>query len=207
MRALQPEVLHLHSSKAGFLGRGAQTLHRWPCRTLYSPHGLAFLDPERSARNALFRSLEWLAARSGAIPVGCGRGEADLLSSLSGREALLLEHPVDHFFCMKARSRRGALVVTLGRLSRQAPECAAVARVVRQRARRRASSGLATVTRRIGRAREAVAGHGVVQPSRSAHLARRVYLQSSRWGARSQSSGARHRVPVSSTTASATATR
>jgi glycosyltransferase involved in cell wall biosynthesis len=137
MRALQPEVLHLHSSKAGFLGRGAQTLHRWPCRTLYSPHGLSFLDPQRPARNALFRSLEWLAARGGAIPVGCGRGEADLLTRLSGREALLLENPVDHFFFDVMRAPAAApTVVTLGRLSRQkAPEnFAAVARVVRQRA-------------------------------------------------------------------------
>ena len=135
VREFEPDVLHLHSSKAGFLGRFVRALYRWPCRTLYSPHGLSFLDPDRHAQNALFRSLEWLAARSGALPVGCGRGEADLLARLSRREALLLENPVDEFFFGAPRSPAAVpTVMTVGRLSRQkAPETfAAVARSVRQ---------------------------------------------------------------------------
>lgn len=137
VREIGPDVLHLHSSKAGFLGRFVRALYRWPCRTLYSPHGLSFLDPDKHARNALFRSLEWLAASSGAVPVGCGRGEAELLTRLSGREALLLENPVDEFFFGVPRSQAAVpTVMTIGRLSRQkAPESfAAVARRVRQHA-------------------------------------------------------------------------
>ena len=135
VRAFEPDVLHLHSSKAGFLGRFVRTLYRWPCRTLYSPHGLSFLDPDKHARNALFRSLEWLAAGSGAVPVGCGRGEAELLTRLSRHESLLLENPVDEFFFGVPRSPAAVpTVMTVGRLSRQkAPEIfAAVARSVRQ---------------------------------------------------------------------------
>jgi glycosyltransferase involved in cell wall biosynthesis len=135
VREFEPDVLHLHSSKAGFVGRIARVLNRWPCRVLYSPHGLSFLDPDKHARNAVFRSLEWLAASLGAVPVGCGRGEAELLARLSGREALLLENPVDEFFFSVPRSPSAVpTVMTLGRLSRQkAPESfAAVARSVRQ---------------------------------------------------------------------------
>jgi len=134
VREFEPDVLHLHSSKAGFIGRVARVLNRWPCRVLYSPHGLSFLDPDKHARNTVFRSLEWLAAGLGAVPVGCGRGEADLLERLSGREALLLENPVDEIFFDVPRTPSAApTVMTLGRLSRQkAPErFAAVARAVR----------------------------------------------------------------------------
>ncbi len=134
--AFAPDVLHLHSSKAGFIGRFAHHAMRWPCRVFYSPHGLSFLDPERRVRNAVFKSLESVAARTGATPVGCGRGEAELLSRLSGRDALLLENPVDErFFDVDGRETNERMVVTLGRLSRQkAPDSfAAVARAVRAR--------------------------------------------------------------------------
>jgi len=137
VRERKPDVVHLHSSKAGFLGRMVCALYRRPCRVLYSPHGLSFLDPDKHALNAVFRSLEWLAAGLGAVPVGCGRGEAELLARLSGREVMLLENPVDEFFFGLPRSpATGPTVMTLGRLSRQkAPETfAAVARSVRQRA-------------------------------------------------------------------------
>jgi glycosyltransferase involved in cell wall biosynthesis len=135
VKTFKPDVLHQHSSKAGFIGRVAHLAMRWPCRAFYSPHGLSFIDPDRPFRNAVFKALEFLAARTGATPVGCGRGEAELLSELSGREALLLENPVDErFFDIESGEPAVRSVVTLGRLSRQkAPETfAAVARAVRE---------------------------------------------------------------------------
>jgi glycosyltransferase involved in cell wall biosynthesis len=135
VREFEPDVVHLHSSKAGFLGRLTRVVYRWPSRTLYSPHGLSFVDPDRHFRNSLFRFLEWLVAGRGTVPVGCGRGEAELLARLSGREALLLENPVDEsFFDVPRLPASVPTVMTLGRLSRQkAPEnFAAVARSVRQ---------------------------------------------------------------------------
>lgn len=41
IRAFDPDILHLHSSKAGGLGRLAAALHRSPAIRLYSPHALA----------------------------------------------------------------------------------------------------------------------------------------------------------------------
>lgn len=188
VRSFQPDVLHLHSSKAGFLGRFAHLAMRWPCRTFYSPHGLAFLDPDHRGRNAVFKTLEFFAARTGTTPVGCGRSEAALLTQLSGREAQLLENPVDErFFDIASVPTQVRTVVTLGRLSRQkAPESfAAVARLVRrQRPDVRfvwigdGESGYKAELAAAGceitgwRTREQVAEH----------LARaHVYLQTSRW--------------------------
>jgi glycosyltransferase involved in cell wall biosynthesis len=188
MQTFQPDVLHLHSSKAGFVGRLARALHRWPCRVLYSPHGLSFLDPEARARNCVFRALEWLAARDGAVPVACGRGEAGMLTQLSRREALLLENCVDDFFLAVERQPSSVpTIVTVGRLSRQkAPDTfAAVARRLRADApharfvwvgdgeshyRGLLEASGCEVTGWCNR--EAVAGH-----LSRAHL----YLQTSRW--------------------------
>jgi glycosyltransferase involved in cell wall biosynthesis len=183
-----PDVLHLHSSKAGFIGRMAHAAHRWPCRMLYSPHGLSFLDPEARTRNAVFRSLEWLAAQGRAEAVGCGRGEAELLSRLSGRDVLLLENCIeDFFFGIERAPALQPTVVTVGRLSRQkAPErFAAVARRVRAR-----EPGVRFVWVGDGDSRYR---HGLEQAgcevtgwcdrdAVAAHLSSgHVYLQTSRW--------------------------
>jgi len=137
VRSFEPDLIHLHSSKAGFAGRLAHAARRWPCRTLYSPHGLAFLDPDRTFGNAVFKLLEYLAAKAGSIPVACSSSEADLLTELSGRDALLLENPVEErFFSIQRAPAKPATVISMGRLSRQkAPErFAAIASAVREQA-------------------------------------------------------------------------
>jgi glycosyltransferase involved in cell wall biosynthesis len=131
----KPDVVHLHSSKAGFVGRFALAALRSKVNVLYSPHGLSFLDPDRTARNAVFKSLEYLAAKTPSTAVACGCSEAQLLSALSGREAIMLENPVDDtFFTIDPRPTDAPVIVSVGRLSRQkAPDrFAAVARLVRQ---------------------------------------------------------------------------
>jgi glycosyltransferase involved in cell wall biosynthesis len=187
-RELEPDVLHLHSSKAGFVGRIASSVYRWPCRVFYSPHGLSFLDPGKKLRNAAFRSLEWLAARTGSTPVGCGRGEADELSRLSGREARLLENPVDEiFFGIEPQRASTPLIVTMGRLSRQkAPEnFALLARAVRAR---RPDARFMWIGDGEPDYRGVLEGAGVEitgwcnRAGVMAHLARaHVYAQTSRW--------------------------
>ncbi len=54
LRALRPDVIHLHSSKAGGIGRIASLGTQVP--TLYTPHGWAFLCGGRRGR--LFLALE-----------------------------------------------------------------------------------------------------------------------------------------------------
>lgn len=137
VRSFEPDCVHLHSSKAGFAGRFAHAVAPWPCRVLYSPHGLSFLDPDRAVSNSIFRMVEHLAAWTAATPVACSRSEADLLSELSGRDALLLENPVEErFFSIARTPATPSKVVSVGRLSRQkAPErFAALARQVRPHA-------------------------------------------------------------------------
>jgi hypothetical protein len=78
VRTFKPDVLHLHSSKAGFLGRLAQFALRWPCRTFYSPHGLSFLDPYGDQVGERWRSflsvVEAQASHAEAMVAGAVAG-------------------------------------------------------------------------------------------------------------------------------------
>lgn len=77
---LKADVVHLHSSKAGFLGRIA-------CRMLgiravvYTPGGAAILRQDiTEAKRNLYGSLEAIGHRFGGQVVACGRGEAQALA-------------------------------------------------------------------------------------------------------------------------------
>lgn len=77
---LKADVVHLHSSKAGFLGRIA-------CRMLgirsvvYTPGGAAILRQDiTEAKRNLYGRLEAIGHRFGGQVVACGRGEAQALA-------------------------------------------------------------------------------------------------------------------------------
>lgn len=84
LRSLRPDVVHCHSSKAGFLGRWAA---RWAgLPSVYTPHGYAFLRTDVGPlRRACFKSAEWLAARAGTAIVACGEEEYKFSRQLAGR--------------------------------------------------------------------------------------------------------------------------
>lgn len=119
-------VVHLHSSKAGFVGRWAlRQLARDDVRCFYSPHGLSFLNKRRRFSSAAFYWLEWVGGRMAPFqPVGCGHGEADLLERLTQRSAFVLENPVaDAFFTVPRAPVSPSLVISVGRACEQkAPE-------------------------------------------------------------------------------------
>ena len=81
LRRLRPDVLHLHSSKAGFLGRIAARLlgHK---SVIYTPGGAALLRQDISPlKRSMYGRLEALAARFGGTVVACGQGEARALAA------------------------------------------------------------------------------------------------------------------------------
>lgn len=84
-RTERPDVVHLHSSKAGFLGRLAAALVG--CRAVvYSPRAFAFLDPAQSKlKKRLYFLLEYLGARTGGVVVGCSRDEAKEATAVAKR--------------------------------------------------------------------------------------------------------------------------
>jgi glycosyltransferase involved in cell wall biosynthesis len=84
--ASKETVIHLHSSKAGFLGRAACAILGIP-RTIYTPHCASFIRGDIGPlKRFFFRCLERVGGALGGKVVGCGKSEALLYSGL-GRGA------------------------------------------------------------------------------------------------------------------------
>ncbi len=124
LQGLEETCIHLHSSKAGFVGRLVLVGLRSRPAVFYSPHGLSFLNRRFLLPSYLFRALEWLAARVDSNLVGCSRSEAQLLDGFGRQPALVLENAVDDsFFDIQRQPTEVPLVVSMGRVCYQkAPE-------------------------------------------------------------------------------------
>ncbi len=71
------DVIHLHSSKAGFLGRIAAKLLWQSGKVIYTPHGVAFLRQDvTSLKQALFIGLEKVASLCSSQVIACSASEA-----------------------------------------------------------------------------------------------------------------------------------
>lgn len=78
----KPDVVHAHSSKAGFLARVAGRLAGVP-KIYYSPRGYGFLQEDRSRLSRMFyKFLEWSVSWIGEI-IAISPSEKDLAESLS----------------------------------------------------------------------------------------------------------------------------
>jgi len=75
-------AVHLHSSKAGFLGRIACSFLGIK-NVIYTPHCGAFLRKDvSSTKRKLFYFFEWIGSRFGGRVVGCGPSEGELYKKL-----------------------------------------------------------------------------------------------------------------------------
>ncbi|RYU60427.1 glycosyltransferase [Methylolobus aquaticus] len=118
-----PDIVHLHSSKAGFLGRLAALIARQQSRVFYSPRGLAFLNPEMAfISRHIYHALEFVGARFGGTIVACSQSEYVAAKRLLQPSALaLVENAVDVSQVPRRPGSQtdGIEIVTSGRLSLQ----------------------------------------------------------------------------------------
>ena len=92
----KPDVLHLHSSKAGILGRFAYRLSWLPkTKLFYTPHGFSFLRKDISAlKRFAFWSIEFLSQKfSGGTFIACGDTECLYAKKLG--PAVLVRNSID----------------------------------------------------------------------------------------------------------------
>ncbi len=76
LRVLKPDVVHLHSSKAGVLGRMAAVFTGYGRKTFYSPRGFAFLRQDVSpTKRRLYLFFESMAAKLGGTLIACSNSE------------------------------------------------------------------------------------------------------------------------------------
>ena len=71
---IQPDIVHLHSSASGFVGRWTIPCKR--TKVFYTPHGFSFLMQDGFfLKRSLFWSLEYLSAKRKSRIIACSEGE------------------------------------------------------------------------------------------------------------------------------------
>lgn len=134
LREQRPDVVHTHSSKAGFLGRLAARRAHVP-RIVHTPHCFAFEMDSGAARRALYVRLERLAARctDRMICVCAAELAAALKHRVAPEERLtVIENGVRAADAAVAPEHVEALRAELG-LPLGAPVVGAVGRLTRQK--------------------------------------------------------------------------
>lgn len=116
------DVIHLHSSKAGFLGRIAALLLGQTQRVLYTPHGVAFLRQDvANVKQAIFVGLEKFAHACGGKVIACSASEAACLRS-HNIDADFINNGVNCAAQVAGVAAKNAQIVTIalvGRISAQ----------------------------------------------------------------------------------------
>lgn len=87
----QFDVIHLHSSIAGFLGRMALYWVKTSTKVFYSPHGFSFLNLEQSTfRRKIYFTLEQIASRANATTVATCKSEFELANTVNNNKRIAL---------------------------------------------------------------------------------------------------------------------
>jgi len=112
MSAVNPDIVHLHSSKAGVLGRIVACASGRQRTTFYSPRGLSFLQEDHSPRaRRLYQAIEWSSARLGGTIVACSMSERELIEQrIAPRRLALVENAVDVESVAPREPRRDGLL-------------------------------------------------------------------------------------------------
>lgn len=73
-KKIKPDIIHLHSSKAGALGRFAFNGRKTPL--FYTPHGYSFLMQNHSTvKRMIYKAVETICSRRSCMTISCSEGE------------------------------------------------------------------------------------------------------------------------------------
>ena len=113
-----PDILHLHSSKAGFLGRLATNDRER--KIFYNPHGYSFLkQDEKFSKKTLYKVIELLASKKSGYIIGCSKGEYEEALKLS-KKAYLINNGINieklPHYKDKPINKKNLKICTVGRI-------------------------------------------------------------------------------------------
>lgn len=122
LKQYKPNIIHLHSSKAGVLGRFASINVIKRHNIFYSPHGYSFLSHEFSnKKKKLFYAIEKYSQKIlGGTTVACGDTELEIANEIG--KGVLVRNGIDFNKMgdiIPKRSNTKLTVGTLGRISIQ----------------------------------------------------------------------------------------
>lgn len=117
-RDINPDMVHVHSSKAGVLGRLAFS-KKTP--VFYTPHGYSFLmSGIRKDKRFIYKLIEKVCSLRGSITIACSQGEYNEALKISKRVELV-NNGINIITLDRYRNdvRKTVDVVTLGRITYQ----------------------------------------------------------------------------------------
>lgn len=115
------DVIHLHSSKAGFLGRIGAKLLGQSKRVVYTTHGISFLRQDVSIiKLKLFIILEKIGELCGGQIIACSKSEAEFIKS-KGINCEYINNgiKIDENFIKQSKKDNITRVINIGRITEQ----------------------------------------------------------------------------------------
>lgn len=115
------DVIHLHSSKAGFLGRVAAKLMGQSKNVIYTTHGISFLRQDISnSKLKLFILLEKIGEICGGQTIACSKSEAEFIKS----KGIACEYinngiKIDESFVKQPKQDEVIRIINVGRITEQ----------------------------------------------------------------------------------------
>jgi len=114
----KPDIIHLHSSKAGYLGRIVSTLMGLHKITLYSPRGLAFLQ----VTEPIYKRVSYMIAEKilGKLPckiIACSKSEAKELNKIGVKVYKIINNGIK-VLCQPIPKFKKADNLTIGTVGR-----------------------------------------------------------------------------------------
>lgn len=123
---IKPDIIHLHSSKAGVLGRIGFSGKKY--KLFYTPHGYSFLMRDcNSIKRMFYKSIEFLMAKSNCITISCSKGEHSETLELTNRAKYVNNgidtKELDELISTSYKKNDEKVVFTSGRICYQKNPC------------------------------------------------------------------------------------
>ena len=118
LRDLQPDVVHLHSSKAGVLGRIACFFLHNKAKVFYTPHGYSFLRTDISpAKKKIYKGIEVIFQKKFKnTTIACGDAEYEIAKKIG--PSYLVRNGIDCDEIQKYSTEHTNTVLTIGIVGR-----------------------------------------------------------------------------------------
>ena len=115
------DVIHLHSSKAGFLGRIVSFLLGKSSKTIYTPHAISFLRLDVSSKKRkIFIWMEKFASLFGGEIVACSQSEKEAIEEQGIKNVTFINNGIKPLQIeKKVNTSNKITIISVGRLSIQ----------------------------------------------------------------------------------------
>lgn len=114
------DIIHLHSSKAGFLGRVAAKIYNQQNKVIYTTHGISFSRKDVSNRKLkLYILLEKIGSLCGGKIIACSKSEAEFIKS-KGIKCSYVNNGIkieDKFLKIEKKEKNILNIVTVARIT------------------------------------------------------------------------------------------